>query len=68
MASPEIMRTEFAVIDEDGDALEWFDDLDAAIDHASGLDAPVLIQRTDEYYPEKSIVWASHASMVEVDQ
>lgn len=65
MAQAEIMRTEYAVCDEDGCAFEWFDEQDAAVSFARSREEPCYVEQRVEYFPEKRIVWASHRSMVE---
>lgn len=62
---PEIMRTEFLLQDENGENLLHYDTLEQAKDAAEEAEALCLIVRVDEYYQDRTIVWASHRSMLE---
>lgn len=61
-------KEEYAVHDVDDDVLAWFDELDEAMEYASGQATAVKIVRMRHYSTEYDDVWSTEDSPVEDDE
>lgn len=58
MTEAEVMKVEFHVIGEDGEAFAWEDNLEAALHHVGPKNAPVKrIEKVTYYFEARETVW-----------
>ena len=57
MANPEEWKTEFHVIDPGGQAQDWLEDEDEAIEMAKALGPGAIVERVISYLDDRTQVW-----------
>lgn len=55
MASAEVWKTEYHVLDEDGDAVEWLEDREGAITQARAIGGSAM--RVVQYHDDRQVIW-----------